>query len=357
MKKLFVLAVVCLLALSIFAGCTGTIVVVGDCTCPTNGQSNPTQPPVNLGEGAVKTGLSVFTTVSDSTSATAEAEGAIKYDILVVAVTVDDEGKIHSAYIDSLPATVKINAQGQIITDLNTEMLTKNEQGANYGMVAWGGAKAEWDAQVAALCSYAVGKTAQELKNGAINESGYAASGTDLATSATIYLGDYVDALIAAAANATHMGANSGDELVIATLNSLQSSVSATAEKDGTVQFDVNIAAVTSKDGIITSCIIDSVQAKISFNASGVITTDLNAQILTKNELGAAYGMVAWGGAKAEWNEQAASFAAYVRGKTAAEVAGISVSESTQPADGTDLATTVTIKIGDFMDLIAKAMA
>ena len=65
--------------------------------------------------------------------------------------------------------------------------------------------------------------------------------------------------------------------------------------------------------------------------------------------------MKAWGGAKYEWNEQAASFAAYVTGKTAAEVAGIAVTEG-KPSDA-DLASSVTIAIGDFQGLIAKALA
>lgn len=64
--------------------------------------------------------------------------------------------------------------------------------------------------------------------------------------------------------------------------------------------------------------------------------------------------MKAWGGAIAEWNEQAASFAAYITGKTADEVAGIAVDETTKPTDA-DLLTSVTIKIGDFQSLIAKA--
>ena len=96
-----------------------------------------------------------------------------------------------------------------------------------------------------------------------------------------------------------------------------------------------------------------SLQAKVSFDAAGVITSDVSA-FATKNEMGENYGMKAWGGAKYEWNEQAASFAAYVTGKTAAEVAGIAVTESTAPADA-DLAATVTIAIGGFQALIAKA--
>ena len=64
--------------------------------------------------------------------------------------------------------------------------------------------------------------------------------------------------------------------------------------------------------------------------------------------------MKKYGNAKYEWNEQAASFAAYVTGKTAAEVAGIAVAEG-KPSD-VDLSATVSIKIGGFQALIAKAM-
>ena len=356
MKKAFVLIVVALLAVSMLAGCAGTVVVIGDCTCPTGGTGDTPQPTHPITGSGLKTGVAVVTSVSDSTSAESGKEGTIKYDITIAAVTVDDGGVIRSACIDSVPATVKIDASGKILSDLTAAVLTKNELGADYGMVTWGGAIAEWDAQVAALCSYAVGKTVEELKNGAIDESGKAPQGSDLASSATIYLGGYVSAIEAAVNNARHLGADNGDELTLVTMNSLESSTAATGEKDGTAQLDTNIAVVTSKEGVITSCIIDAVQAKISFNASGVITSDLTAKIQTKNELGADYGMVAWGGAIAEWNEQAASFAAYVTGKTAAEVAGIAVTETTKPADGSDLATSVTIAIGGFQALIAKAL-
>ena len=64
--------------------------------------------------------------------------------------------------------------------------------------------------------------------------------------------------------------------------------------------------------------------------------------------------MKAYAGSTYEWNEQAASFAAYVTGKTAADVAGIAVNEKTAPTD-TDLAATVTIAVGGFQALIQKA--
>jgi hypothetical protein len=256
-----------------------------------------------------------------------------------------------------VPATVNFDAAGQITSDLTMAVPTKNEQGANYGMVAWGGAIAEWDAQVAAVANYAIGKTVDQLKNGDIDmTTGKAKDGTDLASSATIYLAGYVYAIEAAVNNAKHLGAQAGDELVLATMNTVKSSTGATAEKGGTVQLDSDMVALTRKDGKITSCYIDSIQAKVAFDAAGQITTDLSAPVSTKNQLGENYGMVAWGGAKAEWDAQAAAFAQYVTGKTAAEVAGIAITETTKPADGTDLATSVTISIGGFQALIAKAM-
>ena len=364
MKKSLILILLCAMLLGLFAGCAPTTVVINECTCPGEQEAAPTEnqqtpsttEPSATGEGAVKTGLSIQVDVSKSVSATAEADGTAEYDLTLAAVTLDDNGVITACYIDSIPAKVAFDAAGQITSDLTAAVSTKNELGADYGMVAWGGAVAEWDEQVAALCSYAVGKTVEELKNGAIDETGKAPEGTDLATSATIYLGGYVSAIEAAANNATHLGAQQGDSLKLVTINTLGASVSASEEGSGCAQLDADIAVVTTKDGVITSCIIDSVQAKVAFDTTGAIVTDLSAPILSKNALGADYGMVAWGGASFEWNEQAAAFAAYVTGKTAHEVAGIAITETTKPADGTDLASSVTISIGGFQALIAKAL-
>jgi hypothetical protein len=221
-------------------------------------------------------------------------------------------------------------------------------------MVNYGGAKYEWYQQAAALADYARGKTVAELKNGAIDETGKAPAGSDLASTATIYLGGYVSAIEVAVNNAKHLGAQAGDELKLAAISSIADSQNASDGKDGTAQLNVDVTALTTKNGVITSCYIDSVQAKVNFDATGTITSDLTAPIQTKNQLGDSYGMVAWGGAKYEWYQQAENFAAYVTGKTAAQVAGITVTEG-KPADA-DLSTSVTIAIGGFQALIAKAM-
>ena len=375
MKKTIALILTIAMAIATLTGCAGTTVVIGECTCPcvTEDVAAATEPAAteaapeaetipsyeeeSAAEGAVKTGLAVSTNIADSTSATADAEGVAKYDITLAAVTVDDNGVIQSCAIDSVPAEVKFDNKGVITSDLTAPIDTKNEKGENYGMVAYGGAIAEWDAQVKAVADYAVGKTVEELKNGDIDmTTGKAKDGSDLSSSATIYLAGYVYAIEAAVNNAQHLGANAGDELVLTTMNAVDSSASADAENAGNAQLDATVAVVTRNNGVITSCYIDAVQAKVAFDATGTITTDLSAPVATKNELGENYGMVAWGGAIAEWNEQAAAYASYITGMTADEVAGIAVSETTKPADGSDLASSVTIAIGGFQALIAKTM-
>ena len=362
MKKIALFLTVALIV-GLFSGCAGTpVIYYTDCTCPTGSHENtPATTPVETKpaettpaetvapvEGAVKTGLAIVTDISGSTSATAEANGAGKFELTLVGVTVDDNGVIVSCVIDGINTSVSFDATGAITSDLTVAPQTKNELGDAYNMVAWGGAIAEWDAQAAALAAFACGKTVDELKNGAIDETGYAPEGSDLATSATIYLGGYVAAIEKAVANATHLGAQGTDKLILSCTTSIASSAAGNAE------LDVDATALTMADGVITSCVIDAVQAKVAFDATGTITTDLTAAPQTKTELGDAYGMVAWAGATAEWYEQAASYASYITGKTPAEVDGIAVTEGTKPVEA-DLATSVTIAIGGFQALIAKA--
>ena len=355
MKKSVAILMAMVLALGLLAGCSGKPVAT-----PSTAAAEPaevTEAPAAAGgaPAAVKTGLYVGASVSDSKSANAGESGQAKFDITLVAVTVSDKGIIESCVIDSIPAAVKFDASGVITSDISAEVPTKNELGESYGMKAYAGSKYEWNEQVAALATYAVGKTVEELKSGAVDETGHAAD-ADLASTATIYLGGYVSAIEAAVNNAQHLGASSGDKLVLASLNSVGSSKNPEGDKAGTAQLDADVTAVTMNGGVITSCYIDSVQAKVNFDTTGTITTDLSAPILTKNEMGEGYGLKAYAGSKYEWNEQAAAFAAYVTGKTAEEVAGIAVNEKTAPADA-DLAASVTISIAGFQALIAKAAA
>ena len=360
-KSVITLALVVVIAL--LAGCAGTpVVYYSDCTCPTGAHTDTTPvettapiettAPAPSVEGAVKTGVAIIASAGESKDA-GDADGEAKYDVSVVAVTVDDNGVIQSCIIDSIGTSVLFDVSGAIVSDLTAPIATKNELGDAYNMKLYGNAVAEWYEQAAALASYAEGKTVEELRAGAVDETGHAVD-ADLATTATIYLGGYVSAIENAVFNAQPLGAQAGDELKLAIIPSVGSSKAADAENAGLAQLDVDAVALTLSNGVITSAQIDSVQGKVNFDTTGAITGGTDGIFATKNLLGEQYGMVAWGGAIAEWNAQAASFCSYITGKTADEVAGIAIDEGTKPTEA-DLNTSVTIAIGGFQALIAKA--
>ena len=66
--------------------------------------------------------------------------------------------------------------------------------GDAYGMRKASSVGKEWNEQAAAVADFAKGKTVEELKGVAVNESGMAAE-TDLASSATIYIGGFISGI------------------------------------------------------------------------------------------------------------------------------------------------------------------
>lgn len=339
MKKIAALGMG-MLMLGMLTSCTGVAVVNSD-----HSESLPSIVTIE-GEGNVKIGLYVHAKNTGSVSTAGETNGEIQYDVTMTAVAVDDGGVIRGCIIDSIAASVPIDDSGKILSDVTAEVPTAREIPAGQTSNA---AQSAWNEQADALAAYAVGKTVEELKNGAVG------SAKDAETDAVpMHLG--VASIEAAVQNARLSGAHGGDELRLATLPSLAASVGATPKTVGTAQLDADIAVVAMNGETITACWIDSVQAKTDFDADGQIVSALSERIQTKDELGESYGLKTLGGAKYEWNEQAAAFAEYVTGKTAAETAEIAVNERTAPVDA-DLTATVTIAIGGLKDLILKAAA
>ena len=355
MKKIIsmILALAMVLAL---AGCAGTTVVVNnynyygtDATetatpAPAETEATEVTEPV-VAEGAVRTGLAIVTGLG-TVDATAQESGTADFSITLAAILVDENDVILDCSIDSIGHKFTFDTTGAITSDVAADVLTKNELGDNYNMKTYGGAIAEWYEQVDAFEAYCIGKTISEIENGALTEDGYAAD-ADLATSATINLADYVNALISAYNNAQVLGAEAGDKLVLSCTTSQADAA------QGNAQLNVDAVALTTNEGgVITSCQIDSLQGKATIDETGAVTDNNTA---SKNTLGFDYNMVTYGGATYEWFEQAANFASYITGKTAAEVNGIAIDEATKPADA-DLATSVTISIIGFKNLIAKAL-
>lgn len=153
----------------------------------------------------------------------------------------------------------------------------------------------------------------------------------------------------------TGQSTGEGVKTGLAVISSVEKSVDAVG-KDGYAQTDsVAVAVTVDKDGKIVKCAIDTAQTKIDFSTEGKILSDLKAEYKSKQELGKDYGMVKASKIGKEWNEQADAFAAYVIGKTVAEIKGIAVNEGVPTA--AELTSSVTVHITDYVAAIEKAVS
>lgn len=353
MKPLISITLTLTLVMALLAGCAGKPATIQPVDAQDSTEASNPSSTESGSDATVKTGFSMTMDVTSSTDASVEGDGSAQTNITLVAVTVGDDGVIDDCVIDMVQAKIGFDTTGQLTTDPATTFASKNELGESYGMKNASSIGKEWNEQAAAMAGYAVGKTVEDLKGIAVNQSG-APTDADLAASVTLAITDFIAGIEDAVNQAQHLGAKAGDRLTLVASTDMAQSKGASAEGDGLAQIDATVAAVTFDGDTISSCYIDAAQTGVNFNTEGVITTDLTAAQLTKNQLGEAYGMKKASSIGKEWNEQAAAFSAYVTGKTADEVSSIAVSESPSAGDA-DLAASVTIGIGDFQSLIAKA--
>ncbi|MFV0342481.1 MAG: hypothetical protein ACK5JH_06245 [Anaerocolumna sp.] len=358
MKKGLVLLLSLVLVVSMFAACgkkddtteTPTEAVTPEATEAVTPEA--TEAPATT--DAVKTGLGVVSSIAKSKDASTE-DGVAQVDSYVAAVLVGADGKIVDCAFDAAQTKINFSAEGKLTTDLATEFKTKQELGTEYGMLSASSIGKEWNEQADAFAAYVIGKTIDEVKGIAVTEEGVATD-ADLAATVTVKLGTFISALEKAVATAQDLGATSADKLGLGVATNIAKSKDA-GEEAGVAQAYSNYAAVTTDgSGKITSCAIDASQSNVNFDATGVVTSDLAGELKTKQELGADYGMVANSSIGKEWFEQANALAAYVAGKTIDEVKGIALTEEGTPADA-DLASSVTVHIGDYTNVIDKAVA
>lgn len=355
MKKLIAILLVLLMSLFAFAGCTKEEPkeenpIIEE---PTNEESGDKE---TSAENAVKTGLAVVTSVAKSKDATADAEGLGQSDSVVVAVTVDKDGKVVKAAIDTAQTKINFSADGKITSDLTAVYKSKQELKEEYGMKGASSLEKEWYEQANALADYFVGKTAEEIKAIPTDDAGVTTD-ADLVSSVTIKINDYKAAAEKAIASAQDLGSTDEDTLGLGVLTTVAKSKDAAADAEGQTQAYSTYAATTfDAEGKITSSIIDSSQATVKFDSEGKITSDITAPVNTKVELGDEYGMKGASQIKKEWFEQAEAFSEYIVGKTAEEVAGTEVDEEGTATDA-DLVSSVTIGIEGFLEVIAKSAA
>ena len=109
---------------------------------------------------ALKLGMNTEQSTKDAAE---EADGTNQVETTIFAAAVDAEGKVLVAASDCVQVKFTFNASGVSTFDTTKAVASKREQGANYGMVAWGGAAKEWFEQADAFNALCVGKTAAEI--------------------------------------------------------------------------------------------------------------------------------------------------------------------------------------------------
>lgn len=302
----------------------------------------------------LKLGLDINTTLSNSNDAS-DTDGLAQVDSDVVAVLVDADGKIVDLYIDSVQSKLPFTAAGKLGENFPAESKTKIELGTDYGMAAVSKI-GDWDLQIEAFRKYVIGKTVDEVKGIAVDDS-TRPTGADLTAGCTMAIGSYISGIVAAIEKATPVNAAATDKVGIGIGTTTDRSADAADGQDGVAEAYSYYAAVTvNADGVVTSAVIDSTIGKVKFDATGKITSDLTTRVATKLELGAAYGMKKASAIGKEWDEQANAFAAYVVGKTAADITGIAVGTDGK-ATGADLTASVTVALSDLSSPVLKAIA
>ena len=137
----------------------------------------------------LKLGVATSQTVGDATE---DVPGSNKLETTFFAAAVDAEGKIVAASSDCVQVEFKFDATGKSAFDSTKEVLSKKEQGDNYGMKAWGGSAKEWFEQAAAFDAACIGKTASEIAG--LMGADYKGNPDLQAAGCTIYVSDLVKA-------------------------------------------------------------------------------------------------------------------------------------------------------------------
>ena len=366
-KRVLALGCGLMAAATILAGCSSNLKQAPTTAAPT--EAATTEAPTTQAEatteaakteaagGALSTGYAAISSIGKSTDA-GEKDGLAEVDTMFAAVLVDGSGKIVDCKIDSVQTKVNFSKEGKLLTDLGTVVESKNELGEKYGMKKASGISKEWNEQADGFAKYVIGKTADEVKGIAVSADGVA-DDADLKATITVHIGDFINVVEQAVANAKSAGAQTGDKLGYGIVTGISKSKDAAADAAGVAQaYSTYTIASFGADGKITSCVIDASQVNVNFDAAGKITSDLKAaDFKTKNQLGEAYGMKKASGIGKEWNEQAASFAEYAVGKTAADITGLAIDEAEGAPTDADLKASVTVGIGDFQAGISKAEA
>ncbi len=140
--------------------------------------------------------LGIVSTQSGS-DANEDKMGYTQLDVSFAAASTDKDGKITAIVSDAIQVKTSFDTKGVTTSDKSAKISTKRDDGANYGMVAYGGAAKEWFEQANAFDAACLGKSAGEVA-GLENDKGYGIESLQSA-GCTIAVSDMVKAAAKAA--------------------------------------------------------------------------------------------------------------------------------------------------------------
>ena len=126
---------------------------------------------------------------------------------------------------------------------------------------------------------------------------------------------------------------------------------------DKEVKFDTTFASVVSEGNVIKYIYFDVAQDKVTFDATGHVTSD-NTASTSKKALGDKYGMKDKSSIKKEWYEQVEALEKWAVGKTVEEVLNMPTTQKDEKHTVTadkDLMTGCTIGVTAFQQALEKA--
>ena len=274
-------------------------------------------------------------------------------DVTTAVAAFDKDGKVYDVRFDVVQVKFTANEAKDGLTltnknvDVNGSVTTKLELGLGYNMLNSSAIKKECDEQIEAFADWCVGKTAEEVKAGTPGAGHGEAVNEELASSVTIT----VDAFEEALANAF---ATKSETTFKLTGTAGVAMVSGLAYNYGkpTKEISVNVGGAFVKDGKIEAALMDEIVCPVAIAEDG--TTSLGSgkyvkdgALVSKKTLGDDYAMRPASPIKAEWDEQAAVIEEAVIGLTASEVTALEA--------GKDSLAGATMTVNSYLAAIAKA--
>ncbi len=365
MKKILLLALILALVSMSFIGCGNE--AVADEENEENGEALEGEDEQDEDEEITESsvafvGLGQSISIGRSKGMSGDETPQAQADVTMAAVGFDEDGTIVTVSIDVAQTRVAFDEDMQVTSDLDALVPTKKDLGDDYGMARVSEIEKEWYEQIQALEEWMIGKTVEEVMNlevKVVDDSHQNVPDVaELESSVTITVESYLAAVEEAWNNAE--AAEGAVTVGLGVKTQINRSRSASDEETAQAQVDTYMSATAfGADGNVVTTIIDTAQVRVAYDEEGQTASDLSAEIQTKKELGADYGMARVSAIEKEWYEQVEALEEWMAGQSLEDIMNLSVkvvddSHQNVP-DVAELESSVTITVEGYLAVVEIA--